>query len=117
MTVGIEKLKQLAKVAGNLATNVIYLDSDKDGKVEVQEIFAAGQDILMSAWSLISDFDISAIKAEIADLDLAEAKELVDAFNAELKLESPEADEIVVRVLNTVLDLVDLFSAIKNLKK
>ena len=113
--VGIERLTEIAKVAGNLATNLIYLDEDKDGKLEFTEIFSAGQDILVSAWGLINDFDVAAIKAEIADLTVEETRALVVAFNDELELESPDADAIVVRTMNSILDIVDLFNSIKAL--
>lgn len=113
--VGIEKLTQIAEILGRLATNVIYLDSDKDGKVEFTEIFSAGQDILVSAWGLINDFDVAAIKEEIADLTIEETKELVLAFNRELELQSPEADAIVVKAMESILDLVALFGSIKDL--
>jgi hypothetical protein len=113
--VGIEKLTEIAEVAGNLATNIIYLDSDRDGKVEFTEIFSAGQDILVSAWGLINDFDAEAIKAEVADLSVEEMKQLVVAFNKELELKSPEADAVVVKAMNSLLDLVELFNSIKGL--
>lgn len=113
--VGIEKLTEIAEVAGNLATNIIYLDKDDDGKIEFTEIFAAGQDVLVSAWSLINDFDVAAIKKEVADLTVDEMKALVVAFNKELDLKSPEADAVVVRTMNLLLDLADLFGSIKTL--
>ena len=113
--VGIERLTEIAEVAGNLATNIIYLDKDKDGKVEFTEIFSAGQDIVISAWGLINDFDVKAIKEEIADLTVEEMKALVIAFNKELDLKSPEADAIVIRTMNLLLDAADLFGSIKTL--
>ena len=73
-----QELKSLVTAFGELITAAAKLDSDKDGKIELTEIFSFVQTLVMKVAAVYGSFP-EAMK-QFKDVKSAERKELIAAF-------------------------------------
>ena len=100
-----QELKSLVTAFGELITAAAKLDSDKDGKIELTEIFSFVQTLVMKVAAVYGSFPY-AIK-QFKDVKSAERKELIAAFADSFNLENNDAEEVIEEWLFVIDDIAD----------
>ena len=100
-----QELKSLVTAFGELITAAAKLDSDKDGKIELTEIFSFIQTLVMKVAAVYGSFQ-EAIK-QFKDVKSAERKELIVAFADSFNLENKAAEELIEEWLFVIDDIAD----------
>ena len=81
------------------------MDSDKDGKIELTEIFSFVQTLVMKVAAVYGTFP-EAMK-QFKDVKSAERKELIVAFADSFNLENNDAEEVIEEWLFVIDDIAD----------
>jgi hypothetical protein len=100
-----QELKSLVTAFGELITAAAKLDSDKDGKIELTEIFSFVQTLVMKVAAVYGSFP-EAMK-QFKDVKSAERKELIVAFADSFNLENNDAEEVIEEWLFVIDDIAD----------
>jgi hypothetical protein len=106
-----QELKSLVTAFGELITAAAKLDSDKDGKIELTEIFSFVQTLVMKVAGVYGSFP-EAIK-QLNDVTSEERTEFIDTFASEFELSNDDAEELIEEWLYMVDDLLDAIKATK----
>lgn len=100
-----QELKQLVTAFGELITAAARLDSDKDGKIELTEIFNFVQILVMKVAGVYGSFP-EAIK-QLNNVNSEERKEFVNAFADSFQLENKQAEQVIEEWLFIFDDVAD----------
>lgn len=105
---GIDQLKAAVKLAVNLGEGVEAATAD--GKIEVAEVAQWVVD-LIPIIQVIQEREL--LVEEIRDLDIDEIDELVEYAKEELNLENDNVEEVIEKVLDAIVIVVELVQLFK----
>ena len=106
-----QELKLVVAAFGQLITAAANLDSDKDGQIELTEIFNFVQTLVMKVAGVYGSFP-AAIK-QLKDVTSDERTEFIDLFAANFELSNEDAEKLIEEWLFVVDDLLDAIKATK----
>ena len=103
--------KKLVESFAKVVSAVAGIDKNKDGKLQVNEIFDIVQVLAMEIFNVYGDIETGI--AQLGNTDSKDFRVIVDAFAAKFDLEDNHAEELIEKTLNFVLDGYELFEEIK----
>ena len=106
-----QELKLVVAAFGQLITAAANLDSDKNGQIELTEIFTFVQTLVMKVAGVYGSFP-SAIK-QLNDVTSDERSEFIDLFASNFELTNDNAEKLIEEWLYVVDDLLDAIKATK----
>ena len=106
-----QELKLVVSAFGQLITAAANLDSDKDGRIELTEIFNFVQTLVMKVAGVYGSFP-KALK-QLNDVTSDERSEFIDLFAAKFELSNEDAEKLIEEWLFVVDDLLDAIKATK----
>lgn len=103
--------KKLVESFAKVVSSVAGIDKNKDGKLQVNEIFEVVQILAMEIFNVYGDVETGL--DQLGNTDSKDFRDFVDAFAAKFELENEEAEILIEKTLNFVLDGYELFEEIK----
>lgn len=96
---GITSVSPVVKFTGRLISQVVDLDENKNGDLEGAEILRAVQNVGFDAFAVFRGFNLADFKAQVADLDDAERKVLINEFKEVFDLQNDDVEFLVEDVI------------------
>lgn len=103
--------KKLVESFAKVVSAVAGIDKNKDGKLQVNEIFEIVQILAMEIFNIYGDIETGI--EQLGNTDSQDFRFIVNAFAAKFDLEDDHAEELIEKTLNFVLDGYELFEEIK----
>ena len=107
-----QELKLVVSAFGQLITAAANLDTDKNGQIELTEIFTFVQTLVMKVAGVYGSFP-KALK-QLNDVTSDERSEFIDLFASNFELTNVDAEKLIEEWLYVVDDLLDAIKATKN---
>ena len=89
--VGIETIKLITGEVADFLTSIVKIG---DGGVDLSDL-AEGWHLLSATKQLVADFDLQAVKEQLADVDQSEKLELYDVFKSRFNLDNDTLEGVI----------------------
>ena len=103
--------KKLVESFAKVVSAVAGIDKNKDGKLQVNEIFEIVQTLAMEIFNIYGDIETGF--EQLANADSKDYDLFVKAFADKFDLANDEAEALIEKVIYFVQDGIDLFFEIK----
>ena len=103
--------KKLVESFGKVVSAVAGIDKNKDGKLQVNEIFEIVQTLAMEIFNIYGDIETGF--EQLANADSKDYDLFVKAFAEKFDLANDEAEALIEKVIYFVQDGIELFFEIK----
>lgn len=92
---GIDMVNPVMGFLARLIPRIVYIDEDKDGKVEGGEILNTGYKLAFDAFGTFNGWSWNDFIAQLRDADPEERKELIQTFATEFELSNDVAEILI----------------------
>ncbi|HMP13447.1 MAG TPA: hypothetical protein PKD70_06190 [Saprospiraceae bacterium] len=99
----IDRVKPVVRFFARFISNLLQIDSNKDGRIQWLEALNMIQVTAFDAFKEFVGFNFAEFKAQLKDIDQTERRVLIDAFKENFRLSEIEAELL----LETWLDLLE----------
>ena len=103
--------KKLVESFAKVVSAVAKIDTNGDGKLQLNEIFELVQVLASEIFTVYGDVETGI--EQLSNTDSKDFRVIVAAFAAKFDLEDDHAEELIEKTLNFVLDGYELFEEIK----
>jgi Ca2+-binding EF-hand superfamily protein len=103
--------KKLVESLGKVVTAIARIDKNKDGKIQLNEIFDVVQVLAVEVFNIYGDVEEGLIQLQNADS--SDRHLLIAAFAEKFELENEEAEELIESIIFFLHDGFELFLKIQ----